>query len=281
MAFTRKIGFVAAAVFAAVAIASPVLRAEEPPGFAEAPSPERQNWSFSGFFGTFDKPQLQRGFKVYKEVCSNCHELRIPFRTLGQPGGPGFSEDQVKALAATYTIHDGPNLAGDMFDRPGRASDYFPPPFPNPEAAAAALGAVPPEMSLIAKSIKFERGFPNFVFDALPIPGLGIYQEVGPDLIYAILHGYTKEDDPNWNLYFPGHKIAMAKPLADGQVDYTDGAPTTLSQYSKDVAAFLAWAAEPTLEVRKRVGLRVMLFLFLLAGLVYFAKKRVWSDVAH
>jgi ubiquinol-cytochrome c reductase cytochrome c1 subunit len=280
MAFTRKIGFVAAAVCAAVAIASPALRAEEPAGFAEAPSPTRQDWTFSGPFGGYDKAQLQRGFKIYKEVCSNCHELHIPIRTLAQPGGPGFTEDQVKTLAATYTVHDGPNLAGDMFDRPGRPSDYFPSPFPNPEAAAAALGAVPPDMSLVAKSIKYERGFPNFVFDALPIPG-GMYQEVGPDLIFAILNGYTKEDDANWNLYFPGHKIAMGKPLADGQVEYTDGTPTTLKQYSKDVASFLYWAAEPTLEQRKRVGARVMLFLLLLSVLVYFTKKRVWSDVAH
>jgi len=281
MAFTIKLGFVAAAVLGVVAFSSQTLRAEEPPGFPEEANPARQEWSFSGPFGTFDKAQLQRGFKIYKEVCSNCHELHLPNRTLSQFGGPGFSEDQVKTLAATYTVHDGPNLAGEMFDRPGRPSDYFPAPFPNPEAAAAALGAVPPDMSLIAKSIKFERGFPNFVWDALPIPGIGMYQEVGPDLIYAILNGYTKEDDVNWNLYFPGHKIAMGKPLADGQVEYTDGTPTTLKQYSKDVAAFLYWAAEPSLEQRKRVGARVMLFLMLLAGLLYFTKKRVWSNVAH
>ena len=281
MAFTKKIALAAVAVLGAVAIASPSLRAEEPAGFAEAPNPTRQTWSFSGPFGTFDKAQLQRGFQVYKEVCSNCHQLQIPIRTLAQRGGPGFTEEQVKTLAATFTVHDGPNLAGDMFDRPGRPSDFFPSPFPNPEAAAAALGAVPPDMSLVAKSIKYERGFPNFVFDALPIPGIGMYQEVGPDLIYAILNGYTKEDDANWNLYFPGHKIAMGKPISDGQVEYADGTPGTVQQYAKDVASFLFWAAEPSLEDRKRVGARVMLFLLLLVGLVYFTKKRVWSDVAH
>jgi cytochrome c1 len=280
MAFTKKLGFVAAAVFGVVALSSLGLRAEEG-GHAETPNPERQTWSFAGPFGTFDRAQLQRGFKIYKEVCSNCHELHIPIRTLGQPGGPEFSEAQVKALAATYTVHDGPNLAGEMFDRPGRPADYFPSPFPNQEAAAASLGAAPPDMSLLAKSIKFERGFPNFVFDALPIPGVGMYQEVGPDLIYAILNGYTKDDDANWNLYFPGHKIAMGKPLSAGQVDYTDGTPTTLPQYSKDVAAFLYWAAEPSMEQRKRIGARVLIFLIVLAGMLYFTKKRIWSGVAH
>jgi ubiquinol-cytochrome c reductase cytochrome c1 subunit len=280
MAFTKKLGLAAAALLGAVALSNVGLRAEEG-GHAEQPNPTRQTWSFSGPFGTFDRAQLQRGFKIYKEVCSNCHELHIPMRTLAQPGGPGFTEDQVKTLAATYTVHDGPNLQGEMFDRPGRPSDFFPPPFPNPEAAAASLGAAPPDMSLVAKSIKYERGFPNFVFDALPIPGVGMYQEVGPDLIYAILNGYTNNDDPNWNLYFPGHKIAMGKPLTAGQVDYTDGTPTTLDQYAKDVSAFLYWAAEPTMEQRKRVGARVMIFLLVLAGLLYFTKKKIWAGVPH
>jgi cytochrome c1 len=279
MALTKKLGFAAAALFGVVAFSSLALRAQEA-GKEEQPSPERQNWSFSGPFGTFDRAQIQRGFQVYKEVCSNCHELHIPIRTLGQPGGPEFSEDQVKTLAASYTVHDGPNLQGEMFDRPGRPSDYFPAPFPNPEAAAASLGAAPPDMSLLAKARKYERGFPAFVFDALPLPG-GMYQELGPDYIYALLNGYTKEEDPNWNLYFPGHKIAMGKPIADGQVEYTDGTPTTVAQYAKDVSSFLYWAAEPSLETRKRVGARVIIFLILLSTLLYFTKKKIWSDVAH
>ena len=287
MALTKKLGL-AAAVIGAVTFSSIALRAEDKPAekapageAQEQPNPTRQSWSFAGFTGTYDRAQLQRGFKIYKEVCSNCHELHIPIRTLGQPGGPEFSEAQIKELAASYTVHDGPNLAGDMFDRPGRPSDYFPAPFPNPEAAAAALGNAPPDMSLLAKARKYERGFPAFVWDALPIPGIGMYQELGPDYIYAILNGYTKDDDANWNLYFPGHKIAMGKPLNDGQVDYTDGTPTTLPQYAKDVSSFLYWAAEPTLEQRKRVGMRVILFLIVLAGLLYATKKRIWSDVAH
>ena len=278
MALTKKFGQkvgLAAAVFGLVATTSLAMASEH-----EGPKPERQEWTFSGPFGTFDRAQLQRGFQIYKEVCSNCHELHIPIRTLGQPGGPEYTVDQIKALAATYTVKDGPNAAGEMFDRPGRPSDYFPAPFPNPEAAAASLGSAPPDMSLLAKARKYERGFPAFVFDVLPIPG-GMYQELGPDYIYAILNGYEKDEDPNWNLYFPGHKIAMGKPLADGQVAYADGTPTNLKQYAKDVASFLYWAAEPTLEQRKRVGARVMIFLLVLAGLLYFTKKRIWADVAH
>ncbi|MBB4199153.1 cytochrome c1 [Rhodoblastus sphagnicola] len=272
--FTKIVG-AATALAAVVALSNLAARAEE-----EQPNPTRQEWSFAGPFGTYDKAQLQRGFKIYKEVCSNCHELHIPIRTLGQPGGPELSVDEVKALAASYTVKDGPNAAGEMFDRPGRPSDYFPTPFPNPEAAAAALGNAPPDMSLLAKARKYERGFPAFVFDALPIPG-GMYQELGPDYIYAILHGYEKDDDPNWNAYFPGHKIAMGKPLVEGQVDYPDGTPTTLDQYAKDVASFLYWAAEPTLDQRKSIGAKVMIFLLILSCLMYFTKRTIWSDVAH
>jgi ubiquinol-cytochrome c reductase cytochrome c1 subunit len=278
MAFIKKFGIAAAAVIGLVAISTPSLRAAEG---AEEPQPARQNWTFAGVFGTFDKAQLKRGFQVYKEVCSSCHALHIPMRTLAQPGGPGFTADEVKALAATYTVHDGPNMQGEMFDRPGRPADYFPSPFPNPEAAAAALGAAPPDMSLLGKSIKYERGFPKFVFDPLPIPVIGTYQEVGPDLIYAVLNGYTHDDDPNWNLYFPGHKIAMPKPLSDGQVQYKDGSPATVQQYSKDVAAFLFWAAEPNMDYRKEIGRRVLVFLMVFAVLLYFTKKRIWADVAH
>jgi cytochrome c1 len=272
---TKSIG--AAAVLAGLfALSNLTAQADE----NEQPKPARQTWSFAGPLGGFDQAQLRRGFKVYKEVCSNCHELHIPIRTLGQAGGPDLPLDDVKALAASYTVKDGPNQAGDMFDRPGRPSDYFPAPFPNPEAAATALGAAPPDMSLLAKARKYERGFPAFVLDALPIPG-GMYQELGPDYIYAILNGYTHDDDPNWNEYFPGHKIAMPKPLTDGAVAYDDGTPTTVQQYAKDVASFLYWAAEPTLETRKAVGLRVMIFLLVLAVLMYFTKKSIWRDVAH
>ncbi len=245
-----------------------------------APKPARQAWTFAGPFGSFDQPQLQRGFQVYREVCSNCHSLqRIAFRNLAEEGGPGFSEGQVKALAAEYKVKDGPNDAGDMFERPGRASDRFPSPFANESAARAALGAVPPDFSVLAKARGYSRGFPLFLLDGLPIPGGG-YQEHGVDYIYALLNGYSKDEDPNYNDYFPGHKIGMAKPIADGAVDYTDGSPKTLQQYARDVSAFMMWTAEPKLEERKKTGFRVMAFLLVLAGLLYYTKKKVWAD-AH
>jgi cytochrome c1 len=246
---------------------------------AEQPNPPRQSWSFSGLFGVFDQAQLQRGFQVYREVCSKCHKLSIPFRALADPDGPGFSEAEVKALAASYqVVNDEPNDQGETFKRPGRPSDIFPPPdaFPNDQAAAAALGKTPPDMALLAKALKYERGFPWFIFDALPFDQ---YQEMGADVIYAIINGYTKSDDLQWNLYYPGHRIAMPQPITDGVVAYQDGAPATVDRYARDVASFLSWAAEPSLAERKKLGLRAMIFLFILAGMLYFVKKRVWSDL--
>jgi ubiquinol-cytochrome c reductase cytochrome c1 subunit len=243
---------------------------------AEQPKPPRQEWSFAGIFGRYDQAQLQRGFQVYREVCSNCHALSIPFRALADPDGPGYTEDQVKTLAASYQVTNvEPNDKGEIFKRPGTPADLIPRPeaYPNDQAAAAVLGKAPPDMNLLAKARKYERGFPWFVFDALP--GLE-YQEVGSDYIDAILNGYTKPDDPQWNLYYPGHTIAMPQPISDGAVKYTDGTAPTLNNYSKDITAFLSWAAEPNLPERKKIGLRVMLFLFVLSGLLYFTKKRVW-----
>jgi len=274
MTHTRKFALAAAAL-AALMSAGPIVHAQE----ADQPNPKPQKWSFSGMFGTFDSAQLQRGFKVYKEVCSNCHSLSIPFRTLAQPDGPAFTEDQVKALAATYKVTNAtPNDKGEIFQRPGLPSDNFPPPeaYPNPEAAAATFGKAPPDMALLAKARKYERGFPQFIFDALP----GVqYQEGGSDYVNAIVVGYTNKDDPNWNLYYPGHKIAMPQPISDGAVDYTDGTPAKLENYAHDVTAFLSWAAEPTLVERKKVGLRALVFLIVFAALLYFTKKKVWADL--
>jgi ubiquinol-cytochrome c reductase cytochrome c1 subunit len=242
----------------------------------ETPKPERQKWSFYGPFGEFDQAQLQRGFQVYREVCSNCHSLKlIAFRDLADAGGPGFSEAQVKALAAEYKIKDGPNEAGDMYERPGRPSDYFPWAFANVQSARAAFGAIPPDMSVLSKARTFERGFPLFLID--PIIQ---YQEQGVDYIYALLNGYTKADDPNWNEYMPGHRIAMPNPLSDGAVDYSDGSPKTVHQYAADVSAFLMWAAEPKLEDRKRLGFRVLLYLGVFAGLLYLVKRKIWARIA-
>lgn len=244
-----------------------------------APSPERLKWSFSGPFGTFDQAQLQRGFQVYREVCQACHSLsRLSFRNLAEKGGPEFSEGQVKALAAEYKIKD-INDAGEPIERNGRPADNFPKIFANEEAAKAVHGAVPPDLSVIAKARGYSRGFPMFLLDALPGSA---YQEHGVDYIVALLaHGYTKADDPKWNAYFPGNIIAMAKPLNEGAIEYSDGSPKTVEQYARDVAAFLMWAAEPKMEERKKTGLRVMLFLLVFAGLLYFTKKKIWADQPH
>jgi len=252
------------------------------------PTPPSVNWSFSGPFGKFDPQQLQRGFKVYREVCAACHSLKyVAFRNLAEPGGPLFTEGQVKALAAEYKVQDGPNDAGEMFERPGRPADHWPSPFPNDNAAAAANGGkAPPDLSLMAKARTYERGFPTFVFDMFTQ-----FAEQGPDYIHALLTGYVeKPKDFNlpaggtYNKYFPGHVIAMPKPINDGQVDYKgpDGkpqAPETIDQYAKDVSAFLMWTAEPKMEARKALGFRAIIFLVLLAGLTYFAKKRIWKKL--
>ncbi|WP_375454472.1 cytochrome c1 [uncultured Methylobacterium sp.] len=253
--------------------------------------PPRQSWSYAGVFGRFDQAQLQRGFQVYKEVCSACHSLRlVRFRNLDEEGGPDFSASQVKALAATYTVKDGPNDAGEMFERPGRAADAFPPPFPNDQAAAAANGGkAPPDFSVLAKARTFERGFPYFILDVLPFVG---YAEQGVDYIHAVLNGYEEPpkgtevpDGVYYNKYYPGHLIAMPKPISDGQVTYPKDdkgepvVPETVDQYVKDVASFMAWAAEPHMMASKALGLRVILFLIVLAGLLYYVKKRIWADV--
>ncbi len=270
-----KTSFIAPAAFALMMTAGAI-------GLASAdddqPNPPEQSWSFYGVFGKYDQAQLQRGFQVYKEVCSTCHRLSIPFRTLADPDGPGYSISQVKTLAASYQIENAdPNDKGEMFKRPGTPADDFPPPdaFPNDAAAVAALGKAPPDMALLAKALKYERGFPTFIFDIFTA-----YQEMGADYIFAILNGYTKPDDPQWNLYYPGHKIAMPQPIQDGAVKYTDGTPATLKNYAEDVASFLSWAAEPTLVERKKIGFRVMIFLIVMSGLLYLTKKKIWA-AAH
>jgi cytochrome c1 len=247
----------------------------------EVSTPPAMKWSFAGPFGKYDEGQLQRGFKIYKEVCSSCHSLELlSIGSLADAGGPGFSEAQVEALAATYKIADLDDK-GQPMERAGRPADHFPSPFPNAAAAAAANGVAPPDMSTLAKARGYQRGFPLFVLDVLTQ-----YQEAGPDYIHAILNGY--KDPPkgftvpaggHYNEYFPGHVIAMPPPLSDGQVTFDDGSPATLAQYSKDVTAFLMWAAEPKLVQRKRTGFQVIIFLIVLSGLMYFTKKKVWSAV--
>jgi cytochrome c1 len=248
-----------------------------------AATPPKQSWPFSGPFGQYNPEQLQRGFKIYREVCSTCHSLKLlSFRNLADPGGPGFTEAQAAAIAGTFQVPDGPNDQGQMFQRAGKISDYFPSPFPNDQAARAALGGgLPPDMSDLAKARTYEEGFPGFIVDAFTM-----YQEQGPDYIHAIINGYTTPPagftippGTYYNKYFPGGAIKMPPPLHAGQVQYTDGTPETLDQYGRDVAAFLMWAAEPTLDQRKQLGFQVMIFLIVLTGLLYFTKKKIWHDV--
>jgi len=226
-----------------------------------AEHPKQVNWSFKGFTGTFDRAAQQRGFQVYKEVCSACHGLsQVAFRTLTDIG---FSEEQVKVIAAEYTMEDGPNDDGDMFERPGAPSDKFPSPFPNENAAKASNGgAFPPDLSLITKA-----------------------RVDGNNYLYSLLTGY--EDAPegfdvgslNYNKYFAGHKIAMAAPLYEDSVEYADGTPATVEQMAHDVVTFLAWAAEPHLEERHNLGVRVMIFLLFLTVIFFFSNRAVWREV--
>jgi ubiquinol-cytochrome c reductase cytochrome c1 subunit len=270
-----------------------ILALAAPSSAAESEKPPRQSWTFAGPLGQFDKAQLQRGFKIYREVCAACHSInRIAFRNLSQPGGPEFTEGQVKALAAEYEVPAEPDETGEIKPRKARPADHFPKVFANDNAARAANnGALPPDLSLIAKARGVSPGFPGFIFDMFTQ-----YQEGGPDYVRALMaEGYLNEakgekvpegitipDGLYYNKYFPGHAIAMPPPLSDGRVEFTDGTPATLDQYGRDVAAFLMWAAEPSLDARKETGLTAMLFLIVLSGLLYVTKKRVWAAIgAH
>jgi ubiquinol-cytochrome c reductase cytochrome c1 subunit len=221
-------------------------------------------FSFEGLFGTFDRGSLQRGFQVYKEVCSACHAMRqLSYRNLLEIG---LTEAQARSIAAQFQVVDGPNDQGEMFERPGRLSDRFRRPFPNEQAARAANnGAYPPDLSVIVKA---RMGF--------------------ADYIYALLTGYsdppagfTLMDGMNYNKYFPGHQIAMPNVLNPGQVEFADKTEATVEQMARDVTSFLAWAAEPELEQRRRMGIRIILFLVVLGGLTYAVKRKIWADVKH
>ena len=225
----------------------------------------KTDWSFKGLFGKFDRSALQRGYQVYTEVCSSCHSMKyLSYRNLAEKGGPEFSEEQAKAIAASFEVVDGPNSDGEMFTRPGKLSDKFVMPYENVKAAQAANGgAYPPDMSVLAKA----RGG-------------------GVDYIYSLLQGY---DDPpagmildegvHYNKYMYGNKIKMSNPLSDGVVEYVDGTEATIEQMSKDVSTFLMWSAEPHLESRHQMGFKAIIYLIILTALVYFSMKRIWSRI--
>jgi len=225
----------------------------------------KTDWSFKGLFGKFDRGSLQRGYQVYTEVCASCHSMKyLSYRNLSEKGGPEFSLEQTKAIAANFQIIDGPNDDGEMFERPAKLSDKFVMPYENKKAAQAANGgAYPPDMSVLAKA-----------------------RNGGADYIYSVLLGY--EDSPSgvilddgvyYNKYMYGNNIKMAQPLSDGLVEYNDGTEATEEQMAKDITTFLMWAAEPHLEARHKMGFKAILYLIILTILVYFSMKKIWSRI--
>lgn len=226
-------------------------------------NPIQRDWSFDGFTGKFDRNSIQRGFKVYKEVCSVCHSLkRIAFRNLE---AVGFSAAEIKSLASTYEIADGPNDDGEMFMRPGQPSDFFPSPYANEKAARAANnGAYPPDLSLMVKA-----------------------RPDGANYLYSLLNGYEESlpegfelaEGMSYNPYFPGMQIAMIQPLTPGQVEYPDGTETSVHQMSVDLVNFLQWAAEPELEIRNNMGIQTMIYLAFFTLFFYVSMRKIWSRV--
>ena len=225
----------------------------------------KTDWTFKGLLGKFDRASLQRGYQVYTEVCAACHSMKyISYRNLMEKGGPEFSEAQVKAIAASFEVTDGPNADGEMFSRPARLSDKFPMPYPNEKAAQAANGgAYPPDMSVLAKARKG-----------------------GVDYLYSVLLGYedppadvTLDEGVYYNKFMYGNKIKMPKVLEDDLIEYSDGTPVTEEQMAKDVVTFLMWSAEPHLETRHKMGFRAIIYLIILTVLVYFSMKKIWSRI--
>ena len=221
-----------------------------------------QNWPFHGFFGRFDQSSLQRGFKVYREVCAGCHGIKhVSYRDLNSIG---LTKDEIKSLAAEYEIKDGPNDEGEMYMRFAKPSDKFVGPYSNDkEARLANNGAYPPDLSLIVKA-----------------------RAGGADYLYSLLNGYVDEpeefelnDGMYYNLIYPGKQIAMPQPIYDDMVEYDDGTIASQDQIIRDVTSFLAWTAEPELEERKSMGVKVIFFLILITLMLYAVKRKVWKDI--
>ena len=232
---------------------------------AEKPKFLETDWTFKGLFGKYDRGALQRGYQVYTEVCAACHSMQyLSYRNLAEPGGPEFTEEEAKFIAASFEVLDGPNSDGEMFTRPAKLSDKFVMPYENVEASKAANGgAYPPDMSVLAKARKG-----------------------GADYIYSLLLGYDEppadiklDDGVYYNKFMYGNKIKMSAPLSDGLVEYNDGTDATKEQMAKDITTFLMWSAEPHLETRHKTGFRVIVYLIILSVLVYLTMKKIWSRV--
>jgi len=285
----------------ALAVAAGFLTAA--PAFAESTQAplKHVNWSFSGLFGQYDQAQLQRGFKVYREVCSQCHSLKlIAFHDLGEPGGPFWSASYpnanenpyVKAIAAQFKVPDIDTDTGDTIQRTATSADAMPPPYPNDTAAKATLGAAPPDMSLLAKA---REGGPDYIYSLVTAnipPGSKTVTAYAPtpaclDLPAGkyynpyLMGDLSSSLKPSCNDVPVGGIIAMPPPLSDGKVSFDDGTPSTIDQQAQDVAAFLQWASDPKLEERKQMGLAVMIYLVLFSGVLYASYRHIWRNVSH
>jgi ubiquinol-cytochrome c reductase cytochrome c1 subunit len=278
-------------IFAAVTALALLVGGSAMAASSELP-PKTVHWSFEGPFGMYDQEQLQRGYKVYREVCSSCHSMNmVAFRNLGDPGGPFWNPKYpnpndnpvVKTIAKDYQYPDIDSDTGETIKRPGTPADYFPDPYPNPAAARGANGgALPPDMSLLVKA---REGGADYIYSVVTGDG-----SVSP---HALVVPPGKFFDPyiagdlgaNWkgdpNKVPTGGLIAMPPPLAPDKVTYDDGTKATVDQEAKDVAAFLQWAADPKMEERKQTGVMVMIFLFLFSGLLYASYRAIWRDTAH
>ncbi|MDD9331620.1 MAG: cytochrome c1 [Wolbachia sp.] len=224
------------------------------------PSPNKRiDWKFDGITGSFDRESIQRGYKVYREICAACHSMnRVAFRNLQNIG---FSEEEVKQIAASYQVKDGPNDLGEMFDRPGIPSDHFIAPFDVKEAAAAANnGAVPPDLSLITKA-----------------------RHDGANYVYSLLTGYKGDEQDESGLYinpyFPTGKLAMAPPLSEGLVQYDCDRQATVENMAYDVVSFLQWTSEPELEQRHKLGLKVVAYFIILTVFFILTNNKVWRKL--
>ncbi len=275
MKLFNKIVLCAASLVVAVGLAVPANAA------GKGPKSPAQDWSFMGIFGTYDRGELQRGLQVFKNVCASCHGLnRIAFRNLADLG---YNEDEIKTMASDFLVVDGPDEEGEMFEREAIPADRWPSPFPNKQAAQSANGgAYPLDLSLITKA-RAGGGDSAFRHSMLQPTGFPI----GADYIYALLTGYKEEppagvtlgDGQYYNEWFPGGALSMAPPLIEDGVEYGDGTAATIEQQAWDVAVFLTWAAEPELEARKQMGIKVILFLIVLTAMLYALKRKIWADV--